>query len=122
MWGSETWLLDEAACKCINGTNTYMLSHITCKTKREEATTSTTTFNILAWIRARRLRWVGHILRLPEKRLLKQTLKVIHDNRQDGDILMDVQEDSWDAMEKAAQTDEKKEWRRRVNKLKEGTQ
>ena len=43
---------------------------------------------------ARRLRWVGHILHLKHERLIKQTLKIIFDipfdNRQDGDILMDV--------------------------------
>ena len=71
VWGSETWVLHSETSKCINGVNAYMLSHITGKTKREEATTSTTTFNILAWITARRLRWVGHILRLPDKRLIK---------------------------------------------------
>ena len=35
---------------------------------------------------------VGHILRFRDndKRLIKETLKVIFDNRQEGDILMDV--------------------------------
>ena len=116
MWGSEAWVLNEVARKCINGANAYMLSHITGKTKKEEATTSTTSFNILAWIRARRLRWVGHILRLPKRmkngqlceRLIKQTLKVIFDNRQDGDILMDAEEDCWEDMLAAAQADDKK--------------
>ena len=63
---------------------------------------TTTTFNILVWIRARRLKWVGHILRLKkrrgEERLIKKTLKVIYDHRQDGDILMDVSEKNWDVM------------------------
>ena len=79
VWGSEAWTLDEKACRCINGANAYMLSHITGKSKREEATAKTTTFDILAWIRARRLRWVGHILRLRDRddgkpRLIKETL------------------------------------------------
>ena len=90
VWGSEAWVLDDEAKRCINGANAHMLAHITGKTKREEATLGTTTFNILAWIRARRMRWVGHILRLPDERLIKQTLKVIFDNPQDGDILMDT--------------------------------
>ena len=67
VWGAEAWVLDEEARRCINGANAYMLSNITNKTKREEATESTTTFNILAGIRARRLRWVGHILRLKDR-------------------------------------------------------
>ena len=97
VYGSEAWLLDESASRCINGANAYMLSHITGKSKREEAMVATTTFNILAWIRARRLKWVGHILRLKkrrgEERLIKKTLKVIYDHRQDGDIFMDVPEE-----------------------------
>ena len=104
MWGSEAWILNEEACRCINGANAHMLSHITGKT--EEATESTTTFNILAWIRARRLSWVGHILRLEDgdrPRLIKQTLRVIFDNRQDGDILMDVEERSWTRLQTRAQ-------------------
>ena len=75
VYGSEAWLLNEEAKRCINGSNTYMLSHIAGKTKREEVTMTTTTFNIIDWIRARRLKWVGHILRLKDDRLVKQTLK-----------------------------------------------
>ena len=67
VWGSEAWTLDAEACRCINGANAYMLSHITGKEKKDEATTTTTTFDIIAWIRVRRLRWVGHILRLHHK-------------------------------------------------------
>ena len=77
----------------------------------------TTTFNIITWIRARRLRWVGHILRLDNKRLIKQTLKVIWNFRQEGDILMDVEEDvEWrQLLKQAARRDG---WRERVNELK----
>ena len=37
----------------------------------------TRTFDIVSWIRARRLRWLGHIARLSDKdgNLLKQTVK-----------------------------------------------
>ena len=55
----------EEACKCINGANAYMISPITVKTKIESSgNDKATTFNILAWMRARRLSRVGHILRL----------------------------------------------------------
>ena len=68
----------------------------------------------MAWIRDRRLKWVGHILRLDDKRLIKQTLKVIHDNRQDGDILMDTQDDlNWEQLQKQAWADNKKSGARR---------
>ena len=116
VYGSEGWRLTKEACKRINGANAYMLSHITGKTKHDEATTATTTFNIIAWIRARRLKWVGHILRLDSGRLIKQTLKVIFDNRQEGDILMDVHETGWEELQKAAE--DRDAWRVRVRKIK----
>ena len=122
VWGSEGWLLNEEACRCINGTNAYMLSHITGKSKHVEATTSTTTFDILAWIRARRLRWVGHIMRMQlnsngEPRQIKETLRVIFDNQQEGDILMDVSDTSWDELQASA--DNRGAWRAKVKLIKD---
>ena len=118
VYGSEAWLLDEHARRCINGANAYMLSHITGRTKHDEATVAKTTFNIMAWIRARRLKWVGHILRLDDKRLVKQTLKVIFDNRREGDILMDVADGlSWKQLQK--QAGDRDGWRARVHVLKD---
>lgn len=120
VYGSEAWLLSKEACKIINGANAYMLSHITGKTKREEATRATCTFNILAWIRSRRLRWAGHILRLEDDRLLKQALKVIYDHPQEGDMLMDVERLTWEELvKKAADRDA---WRTEVNRLKQQAQ
>ena len=63
-------------------------------------------------------RWVGHILRLPDERLIKQTLKVIFDNPQDGDILMDTGKNSWQELQRMAKADNKKTWRIKVNELK----
>ena len=52
------------------------------------------------WIRARRLKWLGHILRLQdndgEVRLIKQAVQHIHEFRRKGDLLMDMDNDiSW---------------------------
>ena len=121
VYGSEAWLLDDDARRIINGANAFTLSHITRKTKREEATTATTTFNILAWIRSRRLKWVGHILRLKpnkgkDERLIKQILRVIHDSPLDRDLLMDVKQQPWDQLVKAAADRDK--WRADVLRLK----
>ena len=116
VYGSKAWILNKEACKCINGANAFMLSHITGKTKKEEATVETMTFNMFAWIRTRRLRRVGHILRLKNERLIKQTLKVIWDHKQEGDILVDVEEDDWDRLQKLSANRDK--WKAKVNKLK----
>ena len=110
--------MNEEAKRCINGANAciYMLSQITGCTKREEATYDETTFDIISWIRARRLKWVGHILRLKDERLLKQTLRVIFDNRQDGDLLMDIEEDDWTRLQMQAR--DREGWRDKVYVMK----
>ena len=50
-----------------------------------------------------------------DKRQIKDTLRVIYDNKQEGDILMDVQELSWDDLQKAA--DDETGWHSRVREL-----
>ena len=54
-YGSEAWYLDDKRQKMINGTNAQMLSHITGKTRQEEASRDITSFNVLLWIRSRRI-------------------------------------------------------------------
>ena len=55
VYGSEGWILDAKACAMLNGANSRMISHITKKTVREEASRRTRTFDVVRWIRARRL-------------------------------------------------------------------
>ena len=120
-YGSEAWFLSERACKIINGANAYMLSHITDKSKWDESSADTSTFNILVWIRARRLRWDGHILRMGDERLVKQTLKVIYDNPQEGDMLMDVEAmESWEQLVESVK--DRKSWKKKVVRLKRSNQ
>ena len=78
---TEAWLLNEETSRVLNGANAYtgMLSHITDNNHKYEASADTTTFNLLQWIRARRHRWLGHILRLPDERLIKQAVRHIHE-------------------------------------------
>ena len=95
-YGSEVWPLDDKTCKIINDANAYMLSHITGRSRYEVASSKTTAFNLLLWIWARRLKWLGHILRLQpnkdgEERLIKQqAVQHIHEFRREGDLLMDM--------------------------------
>ena len=51
VYGSEAWKLDEQTCRMLNGANTTMLTHITGKTRHEEALPDTRTFDIVSWIR-----------------------------------------------------------------------
>ena len=168
-YGSEAWRLDERAQRAINGANAMMLAHMTGKSIHEESASRRThdftcrevrrseriashgtpksailptspTFDILRWIRARHLQWLGHILRLPEmmqrdgtecERLLKSAVQHICDYHTDGDILMDApaaeswedllnqaaDRDAWKARVKALRTSPTKKWHSLTAKL-----
>ena len=63
-YDSEAWRLTPAVCAALNGANSSMVSKITGRPIREE-TTEGKTFDQLLWIRARKLQWLGHIMRSP---------------------------------------------------------
>ena len=69
---SEAWDLTESVVKNINGFNSRCLHTITGKSYRETAVNPD--FNLVRSIRQRRLRYLGHILRLPPERLLRKAL------------------------------------------------
>ena len=58
----------------VNGANSVMLSVITGNTPRQEAVAESYSFNLVRVIRARRLQWLGHILRLDEERILQRAV------------------------------------------------
>ena len=134
-YGCEAWELDEQACRLLNGANSRMLSHITGRTAHEEASTKTRTFDLLTAIRARRLKWVGHILRMDPERLVYKALRHIHDTRPApakrhniatrnneyhkhtrGDLLMDVPAKyTWKELRQLASN--RDGWRQRVQAI-----
>ena len=89
-YGSEAWHLKATVTSALNGANARMVSIITGKSPREEATTATRTFDLVSWIRARRLQWLGHILRLGPDRFIKCAVFVTYKGRTEGDLLMDA--------------------------------
>ena len=116
-YGSEAWTLDERTRATLNGANARCLSRITGRTIHEEASARSRTFDLVAAIRRTRMRWLGHILRMDEDRLIKKTVRHICDYHRDGDILMDAPAaESWEALVESAQNRE--EWRARVRALK----
>ena len=68
----EAWDLTAAVIKNINGFNSRCLHVITGKRYRETAVNPD--FNLVRAIRQRRLRYLGHIFRLPPERLLRKAL------------------------------------------------
>ena len=72
-YGSEAWMLTPEVRRALNGANTAMMSVITGEEVRKEAGKGKT-FDLVRWVRARRLQWMGHILRLEDTtRLLQYT-------------------------------------------------
>ena len=89
-YGSETWDLDALTRRMLNGVNSLMLAWFTNKPIRSEVREVSTSFNIIHKIRVRRLRWVGHILRMGPNHLTYQALKVQNSLVNDDNLLMDV--------------------------------
>ena len=54
-YGSEAWYLTSSVTRALNGANSQMMAIITGKTQQQEASKSTQTFDLIKWIRARRL-------------------------------------------------------------------
>ena len=115
-YGSEAWRLDTKACALLNGANSQMMARITNKSAHEEASSATRTFDIVSWIRARRLQWVGHILRMDQDRLVFKAARYIADHRTEGDLLMDTPANySWQELQDLAK--DRVGWRARVASL-----
>ena len=75
-YGCEAWDLTERTMAMINGCNARCLSHITGQTAHAEASARTRSYDLVGAIRQRRHRWLGHILRMPNNRYIKEAIKV----------------------------------------------
>ena len=69
----EAWVLNKEVLKSINGFNSRCLEIITKKGYRQTAVAPD--YNLVLAIRRRRLKFLGHVLRLSDDRLLKRTLR-----------------------------------------------
>ena len=71
----EAWALTDPVMRCINGFNSRCLHLITGEDYSVTATTPA--YNLLLAIRWRRLRYLGHILRMPESKIVRRALVVL---------------------------------------------
>ena len=119
-YGSEAWNLTEPTMAMINGCNARCLSHITRRSAHTEASPRTRTFDLVGAIRQRRYRWLGHILRMPSNRLVKEAIRVQHDMGLPGNIFMDTPPGvSFRELEMLAKN--RKIWRARMPALEQHT-
>ena len=116
-YGNAAWKLDDDTCRSLRGWNARCLARITGRDYRAE--TVDPTLDLVMYIRAQRLNWLGHTLRRtghhPAKKII---MKMETDySLKGGSILMDapVKHD----MEKLVEfAHDREEWRARVNELK----
>ena len=117
IYGAEAWTLDKETRRALNGANSKMVSAITGRTPHEEATVGKT-YDIVAGIRATRLRWLGKILLMNEGRMLQRAVKTLYENPKEGDLLMDAPKTAtWEELQKRAE--DKKEWALAVRAIKD---
>ena len=115
-YGSEAWRLTTTVQKHLNGANSKMVSVITGKSPQEEASRDTRTVDLVRCIRARRLQWLGHILRMDDDRLVKKAVFTMYTHPQEGDILMDAPDTStWEEL--CAWAASRDTWRNRVKRI-----
>ena len=103
-------------CKKLNGFNSRCLHVITKQHYRETATNPV--FNLLLSIRRRRLRFLGHVLRMSDARLLKKTLFAYVHGGADvpaGSLMMDCEGLSLAELEALAQ--DRDGWKSMVNNI-----
>ena len=103
-------------CRKLNGLNSRCLHVITKKHYRETATHPV--FNLLLSIRKRRLRFLGHVLRMSNTRLLKKTLFAYVHGGADvpaGSLMMDCEGLSLRDLEDLAH--DRAQWKSMVDNL-----
>ena len=116
-YDSEAWRITPEVSAALNGVNSSMVSNITGKSIREEASEGKT-LDLVKWIRARKLQWLGHILRMGKERKVKQAIFVMFKSPQQGDMLMDAPAtNSW--YELCAYALDREYWRSRVRALRQ---
>ena len=76
--------------KILNGTNSIMLASFTGNTIRQETTPSSTSVNLIHKLRARRHKWLGHIIRAGPDRLMYQAVEQQNLLNLEGRLAMDA--------------------------------
>ena len=95
----------------LNGANARLLSRFTGKDAHKEASPSSQTYNLVSAIKKRRLKWLGHILRMEGDRLVKFATKTQFDQGLAGDLFEGLPTD-WDYEHISDVTSNRNLWRK----------
>jgi len=120
----EAWKLTRDMVATLNGWNARCVSVITGRHIAEEAGRRQT-FDLVSHLRVRRLRWVGHVLRMEDGRMPKEAIRALHGKQTSGkltagSLLMDAPKcKSFDELTNlSGQHGNHEEWDTLVNALK----
>ena len=86
--GYQSWLLDLKNKAFLRNWNAKCLAAITGRSVYDE--TREPTFNLIDHLRARRIRWVGHVLRMDSDRPAKQAIMTMQPPYTPGSVLDDA--------------------------------
>ena len=89
LYGMEGWYLTPKVLSSLRGFNARNLAIITGKEIKEESGMHPTV-DVIGMVRARRLRWVGHVLRAHDDYLPRQVVLGMEKPYPAGSILMDA--------------------------------
>ena len=114
MYGQEGWYLTPRIQSKLKGWNARNLAIITGNEIAEESREPTV--DILKMLKARRLRWVGHVLRAKETNLVRQVLMEMEQPYSPGSVLMNAPKHKSMA-ELVEMANNREEWRKMVRGL-----
>ena len=112
----EAWKLSAANIKALRLWNAKRLAFITGRSIRSEY--KYPSLNLVAALRVRRLRWLGHVLRMEDgMRAVKTVLTQMRQPYPEGSLLMDAPRHR-DTKQLITMAQDKEEWNLIVNALK----
>ena len=114
--GSESWVLTKEVIKSLNGFNSRCLHTVTGKSYRDTA--NSPDYNLVLAVRRRRMRYLGHIMRMQDNRLVKQTFTAYVRGGTappEGSLLMDCATTSIPELTRCAE--DRTLWQKKVNAL-----
>ena len=75
-YGFESWFFTGRLAAKLKAWMARALAHLTGRTVEDEYRVPTV--DLVLWLRMRRLRWLGHVLRQPEQRLTRRVVLALH--------------------------------------------
>ena len=121
VYGCEIWMLDRSTTASLRGWCARLISKLTGRSIREEC--NDPTYPLIEKVRARRLRWLGHILRSHREYLVRRVLvaqceQVLHAGKEYpvGSIMMDAPPHA-NMEELTKMAEDRIEWRKLVHRI-----